>query len=369
MGGGIVLRLLMCSTLIQISIVVAGSNLRKQGIREGIRPVRHLVSKSSSDKSNRRTFVTALLAAEVAYLESLLAKQNSKKGRPKKPKSLPPTRHVNNQIRVPQPKQQQHKQKKNPAIKEEFVSKPDPFYMIDAPDLSVKPSKSSESLSKVYVVSTSSSPPPPAIYSSPSTTSTSPPPKQSTKAPHTRKPGTTLKYGDFELYHPRGYLPPPAPKRKAPQEQKKKTASASYFKIKPATYHSVPSPPPPPSKSVQYKPKPLKTTKKPLPEPSSVTYSPSKGYLPPHGSKVTAPKNSYQVIKSTDENKSNPLLLEEEEEKKVSIVPPRPKTTSKGNSNLHPHTFFNDDQAKKVHKGDWPPIYYNSLHKDHNKKQ
>ena len=237
MGGGIILRLLMCSTLIQISIVVAGSNLRKQGIREGIRPVRHLVSKSSSEKSNRRTFVTALLAAEVAYLESLLAKLNSKKGRPKKPKSLPPTRHVTNQIRVPQPKQQQHKQKKNPAIKEEFVSKPDPFYMIDAPDLSVKPSKSSESLSKVYVVSTSSSPPPPAIYSSPSTTSTSPPPKQSTKAPHTRKPGTTLKYGDFELYHPRGYLPPPAPKRKAPQEQKKKTASASYFKIKPATYH------------------------------------------------------------------------------------------------------------------------------------
>ena len=32
------------------------------------------------------------------------------------------------------------------------------------------------------------------------------------------------------------------------------------------------------------------------------------------------------------------------------------------------HTFFHEDQAKQVHKGEWPPVYYNSIHKHHSQQ-
>jgi len=157
--------------------------------------------------------VTAILAAEVAYLESLLSKQNQKKKqKPKHPKS------VNNHIHRPK-KVRQHSPKPTPAPKKpattatEYVSKPDPFYMIRAPDLSHKAAP----VTKVAPIPT---------YGAYQQYKAAPsvPPKTTEKT--TEKPSTsTLKYGDFELYQPKGYLPPsPAnpPTYAAPQKQEPK---------------------------------------------------------------------------------------------------------------------------------------------------
>lgn len=365
-------------------------------------PPRHLVSNSAPDKPSRRTFVTAILAAEVAYLESLLSKQNQKKKqKPKHPKPVN-NNHIHRPKKVrPHTPIPAHKKPASTAIK--YVSKPDPFYMIRAPDLSYKAAPVTEVA-------------PLPTYGAYQQYKAAPsvPPKTTEKP--TYKPSTsTLKYGDFELYQPTGYLPPsPAspPISAAPQKQEQKpvTYRPSYSYLPPTNKKPKTSKP-------NYKPSkgylpPVKQSKasyeapatppKYKPPPAS-TYRPSKGYLPPikqNEPQEKDPQTNSEAPKSEAPAKKAPKYeapipapkyeaplpgteapkasYETTSSKKVEEVTTsttttagipvynptttQPPATYKQNPNPHPHTFFHDAQAEKVHKGEWPPIYYNSLH-------
>eukprot|EP00090_Calanus_glacialis_P011713 TRINITY_DN20088_c0_g1_i1.p1 TRINITY_DN20088_c0_g1~~TRINITY_DN20088_c0_g1_i1.p1 ORF type:complete len:530 (+),score=146.48 TRINITY_DN20088_c0_g1_i1:43-1632(+) len=509
------------------SVSMCDSDARIQSKLTPPHPLRPGVSKSAPDKSSRRTFVTAILAAEVAYLEGLLRKQNTKNENKKKQKSKP-RKPVNNHIHGPKKVRPHHPHPtpayKAPTTTTEYVSKLDPFYMITAPDLSVKSEsyKAPEAPAVegynapvkgvVTEVAPTTAPLPtygayqeykvpaaPAITSKPSEKPT----YQST---------TTLKYGDFVLYQPKGYLPPPPPKKQAPPTYKvatppkykapaptkyKSPAPAPAYKKpepKPVTYrpskgylppvkqakpaykaparpaYKAPAPAPaynkpkaapasykppkgylPPVKKPKpaykapaappkyeapaappsYKTPPQPTYKAPAsvpaykkPEPAPVTYRPSKGYLPPitkikPAYKVTAapaykapPPPKYEApieppkyeapVPSTEETKyeapKEAPTYEAAVEAPAYEAPPTPAYKApaptsayvtpsipvyqpaaptsnpssapiKSNPNPHPHTFFHDAQADKVHKGEWPPIYYNSLHGDQNRRR
>jgi len=75
-----------------------------------------------------------------------------------------------------------------------------------------------------------------------------------------------------------------------------------------------------------------------------------------------APKASY---KTTSSKKVEEATTPSATTAGIPVYHPtttQPPATYKQNPNPHPHTFFHDAQAEKVHKGEWPPIYYNSLH-------
>merc|ERR1712001_809723 len=97
-------------------------------------PLQHrqkVTSKVSADKPKRRTFVAALLSAEVAFLEGILAEQQremaAKKQKPRAPNHIHPGK-----IKYQRP----HSVRKPPPAPPKYVSKLDPFRMIAAPDLS-----------------------------------------------------------------------------------------------------------------------------------------------------------------------------------------------------------------------------------------
>ena len=416
-----------------VKLTSCDSNARIQSTLTAPDPPRHFSSHPAHDKPSRRTFVTAILAAEVAYLESLLSKQNQKKKQ--KPKHLKSV--SNNHIHRPK-KVRAQAPKPTPAYNKpvatttKYVAKLDPFYMITAPDLSVK----SESHKPAPVTELAPLPTYGAYQEYKATPSV--PPKTTTVKPSTTttyKPATTttLKYGDFELYQPKGYLPPTPPKKVAdppsyvapkkeepkpvtyrpshsylpPTNKKPKTTKPKYkpskgylppVKQSKPSYEPPASPPKyqPPASLPKYEP-PASPPKYKPPPPS--TYRPSKGYLPP----VKQQKPSYKAPKPIDEAPKSeepgskapkyeapvpaPKYEAPEEttnakkvEEVVAYEAPtttttkttpgipvyqpttQPPPTYKQNPNPHPHTFFHDAQAEKVHKGEWPPIYYNSLH-------
>lgn len=471
------------------SISMCDSDARIQSKLTPPHQLRPGVSKSAPDKSSRRTFVTAILAAEVAYLEGLLRKQNTKNENKKKQKSKP-RKPVNNHIHGPK-KVRPHHPHPTPAYKvptttTEYVSKLDPFYMITAPDLSVKSEsyKAPEAPAveaykapvKVVVTEVAPTTAPLPTYGAYQEYKVPAAPVITSKpsAKPTYQPSTTLKYGDFVLYQPKGYLPPPPPKKQTPAAPAYKAQAPPTYKVatppkykapspnkykapapapayqkpepKPVTYrpskgylppvkpakpvykaparpaYRVPAPPPayekPKAAPVSYKPSKAPYKK---PEPAPVTYRPSKGYLPP----IKQTKPSYKApaapaykappppkyeapieppkyeapVPSTEETKyeapKEAPTYEAAVEAPAYEAPPTPapaptsayvtasipvyqpaaptsKPSSapiKSNPNPHPHTFFHDAQADKVHKGEWPPIYYNSLHGDQNRRR
>merc|ERR1712156_1164237 len=144
------------------------------------------IQKQVPKNPQRRTFLTGLLAAEIAYLEGILAKQNSNQGK-KRPKSIKPRPR-------PRPAKPQPISPTQPPSSQKSVPMLDPFYMIAAPDLSVKVTDS-----------------PANVVVKESVVTSSPPPMYGAYEEYKVESSTTLKYGDFELYQPKGYLPPGPP--------------------------------------------------------------------------------------------------------------------------------------------------------------
>lgn len=188
---------------------------------------------------------------------------------------------------------------------------------------------------------------------------------------------TTLKYGDFELYQPKGYLPPsplkanPSP---TPQAKDSVTKAVAY---KPAKGYLPPleqSKIPETKESTASSSQDARTTSYTTSKIESSTlkpqiYKPSKGYLPPV-EKPKKQKNKQKTVSSSARYTTPSVLLSASTSSPLDVslssTISRPKP--KANQNLHPHTFFHDAQAEKVHKGKPATVYFNSLHVGHNKK-
>ena len=281
------------------------------------RPRLPRLSQPEPQPPQRRTFITALLAAEVAYLEGLLADQQQK--RPKQA----PGNSLHHGGRKPKPAAQQ------PAAslpRPQYVPKLDPFYMLAPPDLT-KESPKTESYAAPEV------PAPAPAYA----------PEVPAPAPVT----TTSKYGELEHYNLGGYLPPaPAPAAPAPYNPPPPPPPNSY-KIATTTTTTT-TPPPPPTTQSYAAPAPVKSYKYKLAAAPAPAYPPPQPAYPP-------PQPTYPVLAPAP----------------ASYPPPPPAPPS---YNQHPHTFFHEAQAEKVHDksdaksaggngggGEWPTVYYNTF--------
>merc|ERR1711936_1084712 len=237
--------------------------------------------KVSVDPPQRRTFISALLMAEVQFLEGLLADQQreAQKAKPRPHKHS--KTHPAHKVKYQRP----HKQVRPASPPKKYVSKLDPFRMLDAPDLSKE-------------------------------------------APVTEKT-TTVKYGELEHYNLGSYLPPP------PSDYKPSLpASPPAYQLPPVTteapsYAPPPPPPPPPVKYVD-------------PAPAPAYHQP----LPAYEAPVKAPAYEAPVKAPAYE---------------APVNAPAYETASTSNTNPHPHTFFHEAQAEKVHDGEWPTVYYNTF--------
>lgn len=296
------------------------------------------------EPAQRRTFITALLAAEVAYLEGLLADQatgtNKQPGHHHQRGKAVPHAHKHNSVQHSAP----YQATATKPVK--YVSKLDPFYMIAAPDLT-KESPKTDSYDSY------DAPKENPAYEAPAVTT------------------TTAKYGELEHYNLGSYLPPPP--------------------AKPAPQYDDPAPVPPPnSYQIATTTTPPATTTKSYSAPVN-SYAPAPSYQQPAPAPAyenPAPAPAYQKPTPTY---SQPASAPET---KLVLVPsyPRPSPSyapgpPSYSYNQHPHTFFHDAQASKVHdksdqveakigdnvgsssnagpitgsNGEFPTIFYNNL--------
>ena len=341
--------LLVCSVILaQVSLGDFNARIQHRRPRfqnTQIRPRVNLPRKK--EEPQRRTFITALLAAEVHFLEGLLADQQAsssqqstrQKARPRPQKQTKPSGPYQASSKPPK-----------------FVSKLDPFYMIAAPDLTKESPKTAE-------------------YEAPSEDTST----------------TTSKYGELEHYNLKGYLPPPPP-----------PAESSYKAPAPVEYNQPPPPPPSttaaplvtksystpayeapapapayqpaapsyeqPAPAPAYQPA-APSYEAPAPAPAAPSYEapvPAPAYQPAAPSyEAPAPAPSYQPAAPVQN--SEPSYSSPEPEYKLVIVP-QPAYAAPAASypapavNQHPHTFFHESQAQKVHDGgEWPTVYYNTF--------
>ena len=299
--------------------------------------------------AERRTFITALLAAEVAYLEGLLADQATQA-------SANPGHHQRPTV--------QHKHKHSAPYQAtkpvKYVSKLDPFYMIAAPDLTKEYPKT-ESYDAPKENPTSS-------YAAPAVTT------------------TTAKYGELEHYNLGSYLPPPA--KVAPQYEE--PAPAPAYAPPPNSYQIATTTAPPPATTTSYKASdnsyvnlaPSYEAPAPAPEyeqPAPTYAQPAPAASPVQETKlVLVPNPSYAPGPSSYSLPPAPSYAPR---------PPSYPAPKQPSYNLHPHTFFHDAQAAKVHdksdqledeigdnigsssnaapmvgsSGEFPTIFYNNL--------
>lgn len=343
--------LLVCSVILaQVSLGDFNARIQHRRPRfqnTQIRPRVNLPRKK--EEPQRRTFITALLAAEVHFLEGLLADQQAsssqqstrQKARPRPQKQTKPSGPYQASSKPPK-----------------FVSKLDPFYMIAAPDLTKESPKTAE-------------------YEAPSEDTST----------------TTSKYGELEHYNLKGYLPPPPP-----------PADSSYKAPAPVEYNQPPPPPPSttaaplvtksystpayeapapapayqpaapsyeePAPAPAYQPA-APSYEAPAPAPAAPSYEapvPAPAYQPAAPSyEAPAPAPSYQPAAPAPVQNSEPSYSSPEPEYKLVIVP-QPAYAAPAASypapavNQHPHTFFHESQAQKVHDGgEWPTVYYNTF--------
>merc|ERR1711953_1431956 len=272
-------------------------------------PLQHrqkVTSKVSADKPKRRTFVAALLSAEVAFLEGILAEQQreaAKKQKPRGPNHIHPGK-----IKY---QQRPHSVRKPPTPPPKYVSKLDPFRMVAAPDLSKEAPQT-------------------ASYEAPVS-----------EAPEVSPSPSTVKYGELEHYNLGSYLPPPPPPPPSgyqPAAPAPPPAQPSY-QLPPVTpqapaYNPPPPPPPPP----QYN--------KPAPAAAPAYEAPAPAPAPAPSYEAPVPAPSYEAPAPAQYRPTAP----------TAELSPSPT-----NSNPHPHTFFHDAQADAVHDGEWPTVYYNTF--------
>ena len=283
---------------------------------------------AKEEPPQRRTFITALLAAEVAYLEGLLADQHQGGKQPGKHQQGKGGNAVHHSHKH-KPVHHAGPYHAAPTKPVKYVSKLDPFYMIAAPDLTKESPKS---------------------YDAPAASAAS-------EAPGVTS--TTAKYGELEHYNLGGYLPPPA--AQAPQyEEPSYAPPPNSYQI--ATTTTAP----PPTTTNNYKPPvnsyvnvapPAPTYQKPAPPPA---YEPAPA--PPSYSQPAPAPPSYPGTK---------LVL-------IPSYPSPSYPAPQASYNQHPHTFFHEAQAAKVHdksdngatevtdsvgssSGEFPTIFYNNI--------
>lgn len=280
------------------------------------RKVNHRAAPVRKEQPQRRTFISALLMAEITYLEGLLADQQSGRKPSKKPSSGKHQAHK-------APKQHPAKaQYQGPTRPEKYVSKLDPFHMIAAPDLTKE--KAKETTKETYDV--------PAAET------------------------TTNKYGELEHYNLKGYLPP------LETETDTSQVTDSYATPAPApanTYQLVQAPAAPSYAAQEF------SYEAPAPAPA---YSPPASPEPLYA----APASTYPAPQPEPAYKAPAAAPAPAY--KVEAAPP---TSYQQHS--HPLTFFHDAQASAVHEtgsqgagaagadsaaagtGEWPTVYYNTF--------
>lgn len=439
------MMLVMLVLMTPLTASASSHQSRPVGGRSRLASSRAIRGGAEKKPAERRTFITALLAAEVAYLEGILSDRTQPRPRP----SRRPTKPLQVHRSPAHPIAQAHSQV--PPVKK-LVAKLDPFYMLDAPDLSgqvkhhVKPSLKvkrqpyqesaprnydDQSPSKKQKSAPSPTPPSP-VYGALSTTATNPPVaapapqptygayqvykppskliKTSTSPkpthllgsfvsppaspptlppyPEKKKPSHT-KYGEWELYQPKpnpSYLPSVSAKKISHSKASRKIAynlAAKQEKLSQKKIYQIPR-----SKLIIKKQtfKPAVPTAKSnispqkIPVKLATSSSPDKD-LPSSKTSTPPPIKSTPKItelKSSEATPTSPLPQKLAETKKPtppSTPDPTPSdltptpTTPKSLSPVpqaHPQTFFHPGQAKAVHR-DWPPIYYNTIHRGSSK--
>ena len=372
----------MCKTLLICALIVAqvslgdlNARIQHRRPRLQINQFRSKVTQPSKDEPQRRTFITALLAAEINYLEGLLADQNQSK-KPRKPKTKPGK--GSNQTKKPHHTPHVHAtgQYQSSSKPEKFVSKLDPFYMIAAPDLTKESKISSDYEKPVETpVKTSIKTPEPATPSSPSST----------------------KYGELDHYNLNSYLPPapsspvkessyspeltyelpPPPSPPAPPVTTYETPSPAPAYEAPVVSYEKPAPPPT-YESLAPAPAPVLSYEAPVPAPAyeAPAYStgefeyraPATTYQTPTPVKIT-PFTAYKPAETVTYEEPKPAPVSSYQSpvpvpaasyQTPEVVKPN---AAPAETNQHPLTFFHSSQAEKVHDGgEWPTVYYNTFH-------
>jgi len=215
-------------------------------------------------------------------------------------------------------------------------------------------------------------------------------------------------WGDFELYHPGGYLPTPPRKQRELSKKEKTKVAKKEFKAAPARAEQKKKKEKEGKKEQQveynlvYRPSPAVVPPSPSSPISTLRGSPSTKASTAYRGGNTPPITTYKPVvhrvKSTAVSRPRPDSTAPSKRPRTSAVPskrpgtpvavskkprtttptraspPKSSTRPKAESsigskrkktsapNLHPHTFFHEEQAKQVHKGEWPANYYNSIH-------
>lgn len=408
-------------------------------------------SSQAQPPAERRTLLTVFLAAEVAYLEGILASSLLDKAQKEERKKKRQAQRITEAHQHPAHPRQPYAQAVA-AVTEKYVSQLDPFFMLDAPDLSAggpsqgyevgpnqrieveEEAESGYQLIHQAPLEPTYAPPSPQptygafpLYSGPAEapqivtasprTTTLPPVlledfNHPTPAPRKRlvRGHSRGNWGDFELYHPGGYLPTPPRKQRELSKKEKTKVAKKEFKAAPARAEQ------------KEKKKKEKEGKKEQQVEYNLVYRPSPAVVPPspsspistlRGSPSTKASTAYRGgntppittykpvvhrVKSTAVSRPRPDSTAPSKRPRTSAVPskipgtpvavskkprtttptraspPKSSTRPKAESsigskrkktsapNLHPHTFFHEEQAKQVHKGEWPANYYNSIH-------
>lgn len=297
-------KILLLVSLIVCQLSVGDCNARVRYPRK----VNHRAAPVRKEQPQRRTFISALLMAEINYLEGLLADQQSGRKPSKKPSpgkhQAPPKHHpAKGQYQVSKP--------------EKYVSKLDPFHMIAAPDLTKEEAKETHETKDSYAVAAAET--------------------------------TTKKYGELEHYNLKGYLPP------AKEDQvtgSYATPAPAYAAPAPANTYQLVKAPAAPSYAAQefsYEaPAPAPAYTAPAPAPAPAYAAPATTYPQPQPAYSAAPAAAQPPAYEA------PL-----------VQPPSYQ------QNSHPLTFFHEAQASAVHEtgadsaaagtGEWPTVYYNTF--------
>jgi len=411
-------------------------------------------SSQAQPPAERRTLLTVFLAAEVAYLEGILASSLLDKAQKEERKKKRQAQRITEAHQHPAHPRQPYAQAVAP-VTEKYVSQLDPFFMLDAPDLSAggpsqgyevgpnqrieveEEAESGYQLIHQAPLQPTYAPPSPQptygafpLYSGPAeapqivtaspTTTTLPPVllednNHPTPAPRKRlvRGHSRGNWGDFELYHPGGYLPTP-PRKQRELSKKEKTKTKKEFLAAPARTEQKEKKKEKEGKrttgkkeqqveyNLVYRPSPAVVPPSPSSPISTLRGSPSTKASTAYRGGNTPPITTYKPVvhrvKSTAVSRPRPNSTLPSKSPRTSGVPSKrpatpaavskkPRTTSATRAsvpksstrplaesnigskrkktsapNLHPHTFFHEEQAKQVHKGEWPANYYNSIH-------
>lgn len=154
------------------------------------------------------------------------------------------------------------------------------------------------------------------------------------------------------VYRPSPAVAPPSP-----------SSPVSTLKASPSTkastaYRGGNTPPITTYKPVVHRVKSLKTsgTSRPRPDSTVPSRTPRTSAVPSKRPRTTAATSKKPRSGATTPTRVSAVVPKSS---RPLVGAKRQKTSA---PNLHPHTFFHEEQAKQVHKGEWPANYYNSIH-------